>query len=132
MTPIEITLLLLVLAIILFATEKLPVDVIGIILVMALVLSGVLNIRNAVAGFGNDIIITIGGLFILVGGIIKTGLVDLLGRRIHKIAGSNEFVLTALIMAAAAFASSVVNNTTTAAMLLPVVIGLAAKAKLPP
>ena len=74
-------------AIILFATEKLPVDMIGILLVMGLVLTRVLNVQDAVAGFGNDIIITIGGLFILVGGLIKTGMVDVIGRRMHRIAG---------------------------------------------
>lgn len=133
MTPeIAVTLFLITLAIILFATEKLPVDVISLLLVVALVMSGVLNIKDAVAGFGNEIIITIGGLFVLVGGLIKTGLVDLIGRRISKIAGTNEFFLTALIMAVAALASAFINNTTTAAMLLPVVIGLAARAKLPP
>ena len=132
MSPIEITLLLLVVAIILFATEKLPVDVVGLLLVMSLVVTGVLGVGEAVAGFGNDIIITIGGLFILVGGLIKTGLVDLIGRRLHKLAGDSEFVLTALIMATAALSASVLKNTTTTAMFLPVVIGLAAKAKLPP
>jgi di/tricarboxylate transporter len=129
---ITITLVLLVVAIILFATEKLPVDVIGILLVMALILTRVLTVQEAVAGFGNDIIITIGGLFILVGGLIKTGLVDLIGRRMSKIAGSNVFILTALIMTAAAVSASVLKNTTTAAMFLPIVIGLAAKTKIPP
>jgi di/tricarboxylate transporter len=61
MSPeIIITLLLLVAAIILFASEKLPVDVIGILLVMGLVLSQVITVQEAVAGFGNDIIITAG------------------------------------------------------------------------
>ena len=132
MSPIAITLLLLVVAIILFATEKLPVDVVGILLVIALVLTQVLTMQEAVAGFGNDIIITIAGLFILVGGLIKTGIVDLIGRRLHRIAGDNEFVLTALIMATAALSASVLKNTTTTAMFLPVVIGLAAKAKIAP
>lgn len=132
MSPIAITLVLLLVAIILFATEKLPVDVIGVLLVMALILTKVLTVQEAVAGFGNDIIITIGGLFILVGGLIKTGLVDLIGRRMSKIAGSNVFILTALIMTAAAVSASVLKNTTTAAMFLPIVIGLAAKTKVPP
>lgn len=132
MSPIAITLVLLLVAIILFATEKLPVDVIGVLLVMALILTQVLTVQEAVAGFGNDIIITIGGLFILVGGLIKTGLVDLIGRRMSKIAGSNVFILTALIMTAAAVSASVLKNTTTAAMFLPIVIGLAAKTKIPP
>ena len=131
MTPIIITLFLLVLAIVLFATEKLPVDVVGILLVIALVLTQVLTVQEAVAGFGNDIIITIGGLFILVGGLIKTGIVDLIGRRLYRVAGGNEFVLTALIMTTAAASASVLKNTTTTAMFLPVVIGLASKAKIP-
>lgn len=132
MSETAITLVLLVLAIALFATEKLPVDVVGILLVMALVLTQVLTVQQAVAGFGNDIIITIGGLFILVGGLIKTGIVDLLGRRLHQIAGNNVLLLTALIMAMAAVSASVLKNTTTTAMFLPVVIGLAAKAKIAP
>jgi di/tricarboxylate transporter len=127
-----ITLVLLVVAIILFATEKLPVDIVGILLVMALVMTQVLTVSEGVAGFGNDVIITIGGLFILVGGLIKTGLVDLIGRRMHRIAGGNEFFLTAMIMMSAAAAASVLKNTTTTAMFLPVVIGLASKAKIPP
>jgi di/tricarboxylate transporter len=132
MAPIVITLILLVLAIALFATEKLPVDIVGLVLVMALVLTRVLTVQEAVAGFGNDIIITIGGLFVLVGGLAKTGFVDLVGRRIYRWAGSNIFVLTSLIMCAAAASASVLKNTTTTAMFLPVVIGLAAKAKVPP
>lgn len=132
MSPIAITLVLLAVAIILFASEKFPVDVVGILLVVALVMTQVLTIQEGVAGFGNDIIITIGGLFILVGGLIKTGLVDLIGRRLHRIAGNNEFVLTALIMTVAAMSASVLKNTTTTAMFLPVVIGLAAKAKIAP
>ncbi len=132
MSPIAITLILLLVAIILFASEKLPVDVIGIILVIALILTRVLTVGEAVAGFGNDVIITIGGLFILVGGLTKTGMVDVIGRRIGKISGDNEFVLTALIMVTAAISAAVVKNTTTAAMFLPVVIGLAARSKVPP
>ncbi len=132
MSPILITLLLLVVAIILFATEKLPVDVVGILLVIALVMTQVLTVGEGVAGFGNDVIITIGGLFILVGGLIKTGLVDLIGRRMHRIAGGNEFFLTAMIMVAAAISASVLKNTTTTAMFLPVIMGLAVKAKIAP
>ena len=132
MSPIVVTLILLGVAIVLFATEKLPVDVVGILLVMALVVTQVLTVSEGVAGFGNDVIITIAGLFILVGGLIKTGLVDLIGRRMHRVAGGNEFFLTAMIMTAAAFSASVLKNTTTTAMFLPVIIGLAAKAKIAP
>ena len=130
MSPIAITLILLLLALVLFGTEKLPVDVVGIILVIALVVTGVLTVGEGVAGFGNDIIVTIAGLFVLTGGLIKTGLVDLIGRRLYRIAGDNEFLLTALIMGIAAISASVLKNTTTTAMFLPIVIGLAYRAKI--
>lgn len=132
MSPIVIVLGLLLLALILFATEKLPVDVVGLILVICLVLTGVLTVKQGVAGFGDDIIITIGGLFVLTGGLTKTGLVDVVGRRLYRFAGDNELMLTALIMVVAAVLSSVLNNTTVAAIFVPVVIGLAVRTKIAP
>jgi di/tricarboxylate transporter len=132
MDPITITLLLLVVAVVLFATEKLPVDVIGILLVIGLVLTGVLTAQEGLAGFGDNIIVTIAGLFVLTGGLVKTGLVDLIGRRLYRVAGNNEFLLTTLIMVIAAATASVLKNTTTTAMYLPVVLGLAERARIPP
>src|SRR5688572_22089391 len=131
MTPIVVTLVLLLVAIILFATEKLPVDIVGLLLVMALVLTNVLTVQEAVAGFGNDIIITIAGLFILVGGLAKTGMVDQLGRRIYRWSGNNIFVLTSLIMSSAAAPASLRKCTAATAVFLPGVIALPAKAKVP-
>ncbi|HNU08010.1 MAG TPA: SLC13 family permease [Pyrinomonadaceae bacterium] len=127
-----IVLSLLGLALVLFGTEKLPVDVVGIILVIALVMSGVLTVNQGLSGFGDNVIVTIAGLFVLTGGLVKTGLVDLIGRRLYRVAGSNEFALTALIMAVAAISASVLKNTTTTAMFLPVVLGLSERAKIPP
>jgi di/tricarboxylate transporter len=132
MSPITITLILLVVAVVLFATEKIPVDVVGILLVIGLILTGVLTAQEGLSGFGDNIIILIGGLFVLTGGLIKTGLVDLIGRRLFKYSGNNEFLLTALIMLTAAASAAVLKNTTTTAMFLPVVIGLTERAKIPP
>jgi di/tricarboxylate transporter len=132
MSPILIVLGLLLLALVLFATEKLPVDVVGIILVVCLVLTGVLTAKQGVAGFGDDIIVTIAGLFVLTGGLVKTGIVDLIGRRLYRFSGDNELLLTAMIMVVAGFSAAVLKNTTTTAMFVPVVIGLASKAKIPP
>jgi di/tricarboxylate transporter len=132
MNPIAVTLILLLVAVTLFAIEKIPVDIVAILLVIGLVMTGVLTIQEGVAGFGNDIIITIAGLFILTGGLVKTGIVDEVGRRLHRIAGSNEFLLTILIMVVAALCASVLKNTTTTAMFVPVVMGLAERAKVAP
>jgi di/tricarboxylate transporter len=133
LTPaIATVLILLLVALVLFATEKIPIDIVTIMLVVGLVLTGALNVSEAFAGFGNDIVITIAGLFVLTGGLVKTGVVDVIGRRLHRISGGNEFRLTTLIMFTAAACASVMKNTTTTAMFVPVVLGIAERARVRP
>ncbi|MDX6695952.1 MAG: hypothetical protein QOF02_3555 [Blastocatellia bacterium] len=131
-TPIAIVLILLLVALVLFGTERIPIDIVTIMLVIALVVTGTLSAGEAFSGFGNDIVITISGLFILTGGLVKTGVVDIIGRRLHRIAGGNEFRLTVLIMFVAAACAAVMKNTTTTAMFVPVVLGMAARARVAP
>ena len=129
---IAIVLVLLFLAVVMFATERIPIDVVTILLVLAMILTGTLTVGEAFAGFGNDIVITIAGLFILTGGLVKTGVIDIVGRRLHTIAGGSEFRLTTMIMFTAAACASVMKNTTTTAMFVPVVLGIAERAKIKP
>ena len=129
---IAIVLSLLVVALILFSLERIPIEVVSILLVMALVITNTLTAGEAFAGFGNDIVITIAGLFILTGGLAKTGVIDLIGRRLHRTAGDSEFRIVALIMFAAALCAAVMKNTTTTAMFLPVVLGIAVRRNISP
>jgi di/tricarboxylate transporter len=131
-TQIAILLGLLFIALVLFAIERVPIEIVSIVLVMALVLTNTLTVTEAFAGFGNDIVITIAGLFILTGGLARTGVVDIVGRRLHRFAGDSEFRITALIMFAAALSAAVMKNTTTTAMFLPVVLGIAARRSISP
>src|SRR5215216_7820494 len=130
--PIATVLALLLVALILFSTERIPIEVVALLLVMALVLTNTLTAGEAFAGFGNDIVITIAALFILTGGLARTGVVDLVGRRLHRTAGDSEFRIVTLIMFAAAFCAAMMKNTTTTAMFLPIVLGIAARRKLSP
>ena len=129
---IAIVLVLLFVALVLFGIERIPIDIVTVVLVIALVLTGTLTGAEAFAGFGNEIIITIAGLFILTGGLVKTGVVDVVGRRLHRISGGNLFRLTVLIMFVAAACASVMKNTTTTAMFVPVVLGIAERARVQP
>ncbi|HEX8772112.1 MAG TPA: SLC13 family permease [Pyrinomonadaceae bacterium] len=132
MSPVAVVLILLLAAVVLFATERIPIDIVTLMLVVALILTGTLTAGEAFAGFGNDIVITISGLFILTGGLVKTGVIDVVGRRLHRIAGGNEFRLTVLIMVVAAACAAVMKNTTTTAMFVPVVLGMAQRARVAP
>lgn len=131
-TQILIVLCLLFVALVLFAIERIPIEIVSIVLVMSLVITNTLNVSEAFAGFGNDIVITIAGLFVLTGGLAKTGVIDVIGRRLHRVAGDSEFRITALIMFAAAVSAAVMKNTTTTAMFLPVVLGIGARRNISP
>ena len=131
-TQIAIVLALLVVALVLFATERIPIEIVALLLVIALVVTNTLSASEAFAGFGNDIVITIAGLFILTGGLARTGVVDVVGRRLHRAAGDSEFLIVALIMFAAAICAAVMKNTTTTAMFLPVVLGIASRRNISP
>lgn len=131
-TPILIVLAFLLVALVLFATERIPIEIVSILLVIGLVVTNILSVGEGFAGFGNDIVITIAGLFILTGGLTKTGVVDIIGRNLHKIAGNSEFRITALIMVAAAVSAAMMKNTTTTAMFLPVVLGIGVRRGITP
>ena len=127
---IAFVLLLLVIAIALFATERISVDIITFLLLIALVVGGILAPKEAFEGFSNDIIIILGAIFVISGALQETGVLDLLGARILKLAGTNPNRLLLLLMSSTAGVSAFMNNTTVTAMFLPPTIGVARRANL--
>ena len=129
---IAFVLALLVIAIALFATERISVDLITFMLLIALVVSGILVPREAFEGFSADIIIILGSIFVISGALQETGVLDLLGARILKQAGASQNSLLLFLMSSTAGVSAFMNNTTVTAMFLPPTVGLARRAKLSP
>ena len=129
---IAFVLLLLVIAIALFSTERISVDIVTFLLLIALVVSGILSPKEAFEGFSNDIIIILGAIFVISGALQETGVLDLLGARILKLAGTSPNRLLLLLMSSTAGVSAFMNNTTVTAMFLPPTIGVARRAKLSP
>ncbi len=129
---IAFVLALLVIAIALFATERISVDLITFMLLIALVVSGILVPQEAFEGFSADIIIILGSIFVISGALQETGVLDLLGARILKQAGASQNSLLLFLMSSTAGVSAFMNNTTVTAMFLPPTVGLARRAKLSP
>ncbi len=127
-----ITLAILAGAILLFVTEWLRVDLVALCVVVALILTGVLDVSAAVAGFSNPVVLTIAALFVVGGAVLQTGLAAQVGERILKIAGNSPARLMFVIMAAAALLSSFLSDTGTVAVLLPAAIVLARGAQVSP
>jgi len=123
---------ILAIAILLFITEWLRVDVVALAVVAALMLTGLLPAEDAVAGFANPAVLTIAALFIVGGAVVQTGLAGLIGQRILRIAGKNEFLLVAVIMGVVALLSGIMSSSGTVAVLLPAIVSLARSARISP
>ncbi|RHK02436.1 SLC13/DASS family transporter [Acidaminococcus sp. AM05-11] len=126
MTPISITLLLLLFVIILFVTEKLPLAVTSMIALITLVLTGVLSPKDAFAGFVDNNLILFVAMFIIGGAFFETGMANKTGGIVTKFAHSERELIVA-VMTVTGLMSGFLSNTGTAAVLIPVVIGIAAK-----
>ncbi|EEO7715346.1 SLC13/DASS family transporter [Salmonella enterica subsp. enterica serovar Newport] len=126
MEPITLTLCLLVFAIVMFVWEKVPLAVTSMIVCVALVITGVLNIKQAFAGFIDTNVILFVAMFIVGGALFETGMANKVGGVITRFA-KTEKQLIFTIMVVVGLMSGVLSNTGTAAVLIPVVIGVAAK-----
>ena len=127
-----LTLGILAAALVLFVTEWVRMDIVALGVVITLMLTGLLTVDEALAGFSNNAVITIVALFIVGGAIVQTGLARVLGGQILRIAGNSQARLTIVIMLAAALLSGFMSNTGVVAVLLPAVVSLANEAKIPP
>lgn len=126
MEPITITLCLLVFAIAMFVWEKIPLAVTSMVVCVALVLTGVLNLKQAFAGFIDTNVILFVAMFIVGGALFETGMANKVGGVITRFA-KTEKQLIFTIMVLVGVMSGFLSNTGTAAVLIPVVIGVAAK-----
>ncbi len=98
-SDIALVLTILGIAIILFATERIRVDVISMMVLLSLILTGLLNVEEAFSGFSNPAVITVWAIYIVSEGLFITGIADYLGQRILGISGNNVGRLTAVIHA---------------------------------
>ncbi|ELX8335866.1 SLC13/DASS family transporter [Klebsiella pneumoniae] len=126
MEPITITLCLLVFAIIMFVWEKVPLAVTSMVVCVALVLTGVLDLKQAFAGFIDSNVILFVAMFIVGGALFETGMANKVGGVITHFA-KTEKQLIFIIMMVVGVMSGFLSNTGTAAVLIPIVIGVAAK-----
>lgn len=123
---------LIVVALVLFSVEWMPADVVGMGLLLALMITGLLPAEKAFAGFGSDTVIMILSLLILTAALLHAGVVDLVGRAILRHAGQRMHVVLLVMMIAVALLSAFISNTAAAAFFIPVAMGIAAKARISP
>ncbi|MFL7839281.1 MAG: SLC13 family permease [Candidatus Promineifilaceae bacterium] len=130
-TDIAITLLIILAALVLFATEKLRVDVVALLVLITVGIFGLIPPDELFSGFSNSAVITVWAVYMVSGGLFKTGVADSMGRAILKVAGDGEVRLIATIMLTVGLISAFMNNVGAVAMLLPAVVGISRQTKTP-
>lgn len=125
--PILLTFLILAAAVILFVTERLRVDLIALMVLGALAITGLVSPAEALSGFSNPAVVTVWAVFILSAGLSRTGVANVVGRHVLRLAGEGEVRLLVVIMVTAGAMSAFMNNVGVVAMLLPVVMDIAGR-----
>jgi di/tricarboxylate transporter len=119
-------------AVVLFVTEKLSTDIVAILVMVALLVSGVLTPSEGLAGFASTATITVASMFILSAGMFRSGAVNFVSRGLGKLARRSSALMLFVLMTSVGVLSSFLNNTAAVAILIPVVIIVARRADMSP
>ena len=128
-TAMIILLIIIAIAIVLFSLDALPADVIGIGIMIALIITGILTPEEGIAGFGSDTAIKTLGLLLLTTALIRTGFVQMVTRWIIEQVGEDKNRLFWLVSLATAGMGSFTSNTASTAFFLPVTLSISKKLK---
>jgi di/tricarboxylate transporter len=130
--PIILLLAIVVVAIVLFLSEKLRPDLIAMMVMLSLGLTGILTSRETFSGLSNPSVILIMAVFIITGGLFRTGVSAAIGRWLVRAAGTSESRLLTLVVIAAAVLSLFMNNIASAAVIMPAVMDATRRTKISP
>lgn len=118
---------ILAVAIAAFASNRVRVDAVALGVLLSLAITGVLTVREAVAGFSDTSVLMIGGLFIVGEALVTTGIAAAVGERLAKVGNGNEPRLIVILMLVVAALGAFMSSTGIVAMFIPVVLGLIAQ-----
>ncbi len=130
---LEIAMVLGILAIslVLFISEVIRMDLVALLVLGALAVTGLVDSSQAFAGFSNSAVITVWAMFILSEGLTRTGIADIIGRQVMRLAGRREIAMIIVIMITGAVLSAFMNNIGVAALMLPVVVEVSRRTRIP-
>jgi len=128
---IALVLGILVVSLILFISEVIRMDLVALLVLGTLAITGLVDSSQAFAGFSNSAVITVWAMFILSEGLTRTGIADIIGRQVIRIAGRREFAMIVVIMITGAVLSAFMNNIGVAALMLPVVVDVSRRTRIP-
>jgi di/tricarboxylate transporter len=123
---------ILIVALVLFFTGWMRMDIVALLVLGTLAVTGLVSPEQALSGFSNPAVITVWSMFILSAAFSYTGVARMIGRQMFRLAGSSEWRVILVIMLISGLMSSVMNNIGVAALMLPVVMDIARTTKRSP
>ncbi len=117
-----VVLALLVVAVVLFVTEKVSVDVTALLVLGTLLVLGILTPAEGLSGFSNEATVTIGAMFVLSAGLRRSGVLEWVGPGFEALARRSLVAASLALMVVAGVFSAFVNNTAVVAVLLPILL----------
>lgn len=127
-----LVLTILLAAVVLFIWDKLRVDVVAMLVLITLVITGLLDAEAAFSGFASPAVVTVWAVFIVSGALYQTGVADSLARQMMRFSGDNNVRLLTLIMITVGVMSAFMNNVGAVAILMPAVITISRQRRIPP
>lgn len=127
MTEIVITLSIILAAMALFVWNPLPAAVVAVGAALALYFSGILTMQEALAGFGDPVVVLIAALLAIASGLEISGVGAWAGQLLMRHAGKNESVRLVAIMIAAAVFSGLIGMNGAVAAMLPITVVVAVR-----
>ena len=124
---IEIVLVFIIIvgAVVLFATEKLSVDLVAISIMATLLLLQIIDPKEAISGFSNQATVTVAAMFVISAALFKTGAVSHLGKITSQVFNQNYWLGLIGVMIAVGIFSAFINNTPVVAIFIPIMLGVA-------
>jgi len=123
---------LLAVAVILFATGKVRMDAVALLVIVAFILSGTLTTEEAFSGFSDPNVILIAALFIIGDGLVRTGVATSMGAWLIKVAGNSEIKMLVYLMLTVACLGAFMSSTGVVAIFIPVVLSVATRMQTSP
>ncbi|EJD6378288.1 MULTISPECIES: SLC13 family permease [Providencia] len=123
---------LLLIAIVLFTTNKIRMDVVALLVIVAFVLSDTLTLEQATAGFADPNVLLIAALFVIGDGLVRTGIAYQMGDWLVRVAGSSESKMLVFLMLTVAGLGAFMSSTGVVAIFIPVVLSVASRMKTSP
>ncbi|PLN89723.1 SLC13 family permease [Klebsiella pneumoniae] len=114
-------------AVVLFATGKVRMDAIALMVIVAFVLSGTLTLNEAFSGYSDPNVILIAALFIIGDGLVRTGVATKMGAWLVSVAGNSETKMLIYLMLTVAGLGAFMSSTGVVAIFIPVVLSVSAR-----